>query len=314
MSKKTRTLPPNAPGTESSGVVLIDKPAGWTSHDVVSRTRKLAGTRKVGHAGTLDPMATGLLVIGFNKATRLLTHITGADKTYTATIRLGQTTTTDDAEGEIIDVRPANAVTPELLAAEIGQLTGEIMQVPSTVSAIKIDGKRAYQRARDGEDVEIPARPVTIHRFEITDTRRADDGKTIDVDVVVKCSSGTYIRALARDLGEALDTGGHLTVLRRTEVGPFTLDQASTLEELEKSFSYTELSQAASGLFPVRELSTEEARELSFGRRIEANGDDQLYAAQDPLGDVVALIKDHEQRGTVQAKPELVFKTEQGAS
>src|SRR5690625_674829 len=191
-----------------SGLILVDKPAGWTSHDVVSRTRKIAGTRKVGHAGTLDPMATGLLVIGFNKATRLLTYIVDTTKTYQATIRLGHNTTTDDADGQIIRTRYANAVTARDINQAIASLTGDIQQVPSAVSAIKIAGKRAYQRVRDGESVDIPARAVTIHRFDIEDIQRAVDGKTIDVQVEVDCSAGTYIRSLARDLGEDIKTGG----------------------------------------------------------------------------------------------------------
>src|SRR5699024_3322338 len=234
---------------DNSGLILIDKPAGWTSHDVVSRTRKIAGTRKVGHAGTLDPMATGMLVIGFNKATRLLTYIVDTTKTYRATIRLGHNTTTDDADGEIIQTRFANAVTTEDIQQAVAGLTGAIQQVPSAVSAIKIDGKRAYQRVRDGETVEIPAREVTVTRFEIEDVRRANDGKTIDLDVEVECTAGTYIRALARDMGEELGTGGYLTALRRTAVGPYHVDDAVTLEQLAASFDYTDISLAAAKLF-----------------------------------------------------------------
>src|SRR5699024_10442748 len=215
----------------ASGLILVDKPAGWTSHDVVARIRKVAGTRKVGHAGTLDPMATGMLVIGLNKATRLLTYIVDTMKTYRATIRLGHNTTTDDADGEIIHTRYANAVSIEAIHTAIAGLTGTIQQVPSAVSAIKIDGKRAYQRVREGEIVDIPAREVTIQTFAVLDIRRATDGKTIDIDVEVECSAGTYIRALARDLGEQLQTGGYLIELRRIAVGPYHVDDATTLEE-----------------------------------------------------------------------------------
>lgn len=315
----SRELPPGAPGTEGSGLVLVDKPAGWTSHDVVGKVRRLAGTRKVGHAGTLDPMATGLLVVGLNKATRLLTAVTGTDKTYAATVRLGQTTTTEDAEGELVLTRLANAVTRERVLTEMAGLTGRIQQVPSSVSAIKVDGRRAYDRVRSGEDVTLPTRPVTVHRFELVDFRRSEDGRTVDLDVEVDCSSGTYIRALARDLGEALDTGAHLTALRRTAVGPFRLQDARTVEELAEQFGYTELSAAAAGLFPVRRLSPEEAVELSFGRAIAASGEDgaegagkhedaaPLVAAQDPRGVTVALVQDVRRGGALVAKPALVF-------
>ena len=308
-----RELPEGAPGTQASGLVLVDKPAGLTSHDVVGKVRRLAGTRKVGHAGTLDPMATGLLVVGFNKATRLLTAITGSDKTYEATIRLGVSTVTDDAEGGVLQTRLANAVTPDRVTAAIAGLTGDIQQVPSAVSAVKVDGQRAYQRVRAGEDVKLAARPVTIRRFEVTGYRRAADGTTVDVDVEVDCTSGTYIRALARDLGEALETGGHLTALRRTAVGPFSVADAVGLEDLAVRFTATELSAAAAGLFPVRRLSAHEASELSFGRRIPATGAEGMVAAQDPDGAVIALISDQARQGRsgateeVSAKPEVVF-------
>ncbi|HEY4615931.1 MAG TPA: tRNA pseudouridine(55) synthase TruB [Citricoccus sp.] len=305
----SRELPEGAPGTTASGLVLVDKPAGWTSHDVVGKVRRLAGTRKVGHAGTLDPMATGLLVVGFNKATRLLTAITGSDKTYLATVRLGQNTVTDDAEGEVVQTRLANAVTEDRVRQALVPLTGAISQVPSTVSAIKVDGRRAYDRVRAGEDVELPARPVTVHRFELTGFRRVDGGRIVDLDVEVDCSSGTYIRALARDLGEALGTGGHLTALRRTAVGPFSVDDAVTLDQLAGRFTATGLSEAAAGLFPVRAVSEDEAAELSFGRRIAPTGSEGTVAAQAPDGTVVALISDRVSRGGSgpEAKPEIVF-------
>lgn len=292
-----------------SGLILIDKPAGWTSHDVVARTRKLAGTRKVGHAGTLDPMATGILVIGFNKATRLLTYIVDTTKTYIATIRLGHNTATDDADGEITQTRYANAVTIEAIHQAIADLTGTIQQVPSAVSAIKIDGKRAYQRVREGEAVDIPARQVTIHALNVTDIRRAADGKTIDLDVEVVCTPGTYIRALARDLGETLQTGGYLTELRRIAVGPYHVDDAVTLEELATDFRYTDISAAATKLFPARTVSADEATDLVHGRRIPASDTSQLLAAQLETGQIIALIADAQRSGTIEAKPEIVFAT-----
>jgi tRNA pseudouridine55 synthase len=214
--------------TAPDGLVVVDKPQGWTSHDVVGRTRRLARTRKVGHAGTLDPMATGVLVLGIGKATRLLGHLALTEKQYDGTIRLGQTTVTDDAEGEVVTTHDASAVTDEAIAAGVATLTGEIQQVPTAVSAVKVDGVRSYARVRAGEDVELKARPVTVSRFEVL-ARRGDD-----LDVTVTCSSGTYVRALARDLGAALGVGGHLTALRRTRVGPFELAAARTLEQLER--------------------------------------------------------------------------------
>lgn len=292
-----------------SGLILVDKPAGWTSHDVVSRTRKIAGTRKVGHAGTLDPMATGMLVIGFNKATRLLTYIVDTTKTYRATIRLGHNTTTDDADGEIVQTRLANAVTVDDIRHAIANLTGTIQQVPSAVSAIKIDGKRAYQRVREGETVEIPAREVTIQRFNIETIRRAQDGKTIDIDVEVVCTPGTYIRALARDIGETLQTGGYLTALRRTAVGPYHVDDAVTLEQLGHEFRYIGISMAAAKLFPARTVSAAEATDLVHGRRVAASESTELLAAHLNNGQLIALIADAERDGKVEAKPEIVFAT-----
>lgn len=294
---------------QASGLVLVDKDQGMTSHDVVGRIRRLAGTRKVGHAGTLDPMATGVLVIGVNKATRLLTYIVGHDKTYTATIRLGQSTVTDDAEGEILQERIAAAVTDADIEREVAKLRGEIEQVPSQVSAIKVDGKRSYARVRAGEQVELKARPVTISRFQIHEVRRESAGKVLDVDVTVSCSSGTYIRALARDLGEALNVGGHLTALRRTEVGPYTISQAKKLAELAEEFSMLPLDRAAAALFPNRTVSVDEAVELSFGRTIAASGtvmdnpNNELVAAFAPNGTLVALLKDQADK----ARAQLVF-------
>jgi len=295
--------------SQASGLVLVDKDQAMTSHDVVARIRRLAGTRKVGHAGTLDPMATGVLVVGVNKATRLLTYIVGHDKTYTATIRLGQSTVTDDAEGEIISERIAAAVTEEDIEREVARLRGDIEQVPSQVSAIKVDGKRSYARVREGQQVELKARPVTISRFDIHEVRRENGGKLIDVDVTVSCSSGTYIRALARDLGEALNVGGHLTVLRRTEVGPYRIAQAKRLAELADEFEMLPLDDAAAALFPNRTVSVDEAVELSFGRTIPASSTimdvskDDLVAAFAPNGTLVALLKDQGEK----ARTQLVF-------
>jgi tRNA pseudouridine55 synthase len=217
--------------TAPSGLIIVDKPGGMTSHDVVARVRRLAGTRRVGHAGTLDPMATGVLVIGVEKATRLLGYLTLTEKTYVATIRLGASTSTDDAEGKPAGGSPATDIAPGALDAEIAELTGDIWQVPPGVSAIKVNGQRAYKLTRAGAAPELAARPVTVYEFTVTDVRPAGD--FLDLDAVIRCSSGTYIRALARDLGAALGTGGHLTALRRTAVGPYDLAQAHTLQELE---------------------------------------------------------------------------------
>ncbi|MCQ1951392.1 tRNA pseudouridine(55) synthase TruB [Arthrobacter sp. zg-Y859] len=292
-------------GQVRSGLIIVDKPQGWTSHDVVGRLRRLAGTRKVGHAGTLDPMATGVLVVGINKATRLLTYIVGTTKTYEATIRLGQATVTDDAEGEVTAETIAAAVTDEEIRAAVANLTGDIQQVPSSVSAIKVNGERSYAKVRAGGEVNLPARPVTVSRFEVHDIRRENGGRLRDVDVTVDCSSGTYIRALARDLGAALGVGGHLTALRRTCVGPFSLEQASTLEELAEDLRVLDLDDAAADLFPVRSLSASEAEDLSHGRRIGATGNGQPgpVAAIDPDGRVVGLLEDKGE----QAKALLVF-------
>ena len=253
-----------------SGLVIVDKPQGWTSHDVVGRMRRLAGTRKVGHAGTLDPMATGVLVLGINKATRLLTYIVGTSKTYTATIRLGETTITDDAEGEVTEARTAAEVTDDAIAAGVAALTGPIQQVPSSVSAIKVNGERSYARVRSGEEVKLAARPVTIHRFDVHSITRIDGGRVVDVDVTVECSSGTYIRALARDLGNAWASAATSLPCAGPRLVRTTLDQARTLEELAEELKVLEMSLAARALMPNRELSEEETTEISFGRRIAA--------------------------------------------
>ncbi|PWI43610.1 tRNA pseudouridine(55) synthase TruB [Streptomyces sp. ICBB 8177] len=262
-------------GVGPDGLVVVDKPAGLTSHTVVSRLRRLAGTRRVGHAGTLDPMATGVLVIGVEKATRLLGHLALTSKSYDATIRLGQTTVTDDAEGEVTATASAAHVTREAIDAGIAELTGDILQVPSKVSAIKVDGQRSHRLVRAGEEFELAARPVTVSAFTVHDVRAvtAPDGTALlDLDVTVDCSSGTYVRALARDLGAGLGTGGHLTALRRTRVGPYRLDGARTLEQLEESFSVLPLGQAAAAAFPRWDVDERTARLLTNGVRQKAPG------------------------------------------
>ncbi len=282
------------------GILVVDKPGGWTSHDVVGRTRRLAGTRKVGHAGTLDPMATGVLVLGVNRGTRLLTFLVGCDKDYTATIRLGQATLTDDAEGEVSASPGAAGLGPERIAAAVAGLTGDIVQVPSTVSAIKVDGQRAYARARAGEDVTLRARRVTVSRFAVLTQHEHDIGgvPVVDVEVEVTVSSGTYVRALARDLGAALGCGGHLTALRRTRVGGFGIDAAHTLEDLGAvvergdDLPLLDLGVVARRSFAVRELSDEEARALGFGARIESAlpGRAEPVAGLDPTGRLIAVL------------------------
>lgn len=283
----------------TSGILLVDKEGDWTSHDVVARVRRLAGTRKVGHAGTLDPMATGLLVIGINSATRLLTFLTGSDKVYEATIRLGASTSTDDAEGEVLGYAPASQlqrITASDLESGIERLTGDISQVPSSVSAIKINGERAYARVRAGEDVRLPPRPVTVSRFDLIDTRFGVefDGKVaVDLDVIVACSSGTYIRALARDLGFSLGVGGHLTRLRRTRVGPFDVRDAHTLSDPALIGSLVPSAEAATRMFPVVEMSSDSARELMHGKRPATALSDSAgpLAAIAPQGTLIGLVK-----------------------
>jgi tRNA pseudouridine55 synthase len=288
----------------ASGLVIVDKPAGQTSHDVVAQIRRLAGTRRVGHAGTLDPMATGVLVIGVEKATRLLGHLTLAEKEYTATIRLGQATDTDDAEGQIVAETSAAGVTEAALQSAVAALTGEIRQVPPGFSAIKVAGKRAYRLAREGAAPELAARTVTVRSFTIQAVRRV--GGLLDADVSVTCSSGTYIRALARDLGAALGVGGHLTALRRTRVGPYGVGQARTLDQLAASFTVIPLADAAAVAFPRLDLTEEDARLVAHGRRLPAaklGGDPGPVAAFAPDGSLVALLT--EEAG--QARPAAVF-------
>ncbi|OBK40917.1 tRNA pseudouridine(55) synthase TruB [Mycobacterium sp. 1165196.3] len=280
------------------GIVVVDKPAGMTSHDVVGRCRRIFATRRVGHAGTLDPMATGVLVIGIERATKILGLLTATAKSYTATIRLGQSTSTDDAEGELVRSVAARHLTGAAIESAVGGLRGDIQQVPSTVSAIKVDGKRAYRLAREGQAVELAARPVRIDRFEVRDIRvGADGGDCVDLDVEVDCSSGTYIRALARDLGAALGVGGHLTALRRTRVGRFGLDQAYPLDELAERprLSYG-LDEACLLIFPRRDLSAEQAEATANGRALAPAGIGGVYAACDPDGHVMALLRDEGSR------------------
>ena len=273
------------------GLVVVDKPGGMTSHDVVSRCRRLFGTRKVGHAGTLDPMATGVLVVGVERATKILGLLTATAKSYSATIRLGRTTTTEDAEGDVLQDIPAGSVSEDAILAGIAGLRGQINQQPSAVSAVKVGGKRAYQLVREGQDVELPARTVRIDRFALLEMRRA--GSFTDLDVEVDCSSGTYIRALARDLGEMLGVGGHLTALRRTRVGCFGLDQARTLDQLAEHprLSYT-LDEACLLAFPRRDITAAQADDASHGRPLAAAGVDGVWAAADPEGRVIALLED----------------------
>lgn len=280
------------------GLLVVDKPAGWTSHDVVGRSRRLCATRRVGHAGTLDPMATGVLVLGVNRATKLLTFLVGADKTYTATMRLGVSTVSDDAEGEPTAAHDPSAVTPTQLEEVVAGLTGPILQVPSAVSAIKIDGRRSYARVRAGEDVELAPRPVTVHRFEVIALRRdttPGSDPVLDVDVEVEVSSGTYVRALARDLGARLGVGGHLTVLRRTRVGHLDLARAVTVDQLEQDGAGTHLvslATAAAAAFPVRRLTAQQAIDLGHGKRLPAAepGREAPVAALDPDGRLVAML------------------------
>ena len=308
--------------TAADGVLLVDKPRGLTSHDVVGATRRLAATRKVGHAGTLDPMATGLLVLGIGRATRFLTYLVGADKTYESTIRLGMETTTEDAEGQVIAARGCRIddLIEGRLQEALASLTGRIQQVPSAVSAIKVNGVRAYKRVRDGQDVELEARPVTIHELRLTGEPRqagvdlpgaaaadalagAEDGvggevQVVDLDVVVSCSSGTYVRALARDLGRTLGCGAHLIALRRTGVGPFDIGQAHTLtalsEQVEtdaatpdpRGVTTVPLEEVARRCFERLDLTKAEARGLRFGQPLDIAA---LERAQSPMGNAVPV-------------------------
>jgi tRNA pseudouridine55 synthase len=280
------------------GLVVVDKAPGMTSHDVVARVRRLAGTRKVGHAGTLDPMATGVLVLGVDRATRLLGHLMLTEKAYDATIRLGVATTTDDAEGEVVSTSPVDGVTEDDVRRALARFVGDIEQVPTAVSAIKVDGRRAYARVRAGEDVELPARPVTIHELVVHEVALPD------VRISVRCSSGTYIRAIARDLGAELGVGGHLTALRRTAVGSFDLKVARALEDLAEDFAVLPIADAARASFVPVDLDEGQAADVRFGRALDLSlpggGPHALFA---PDGAFLAL---YEQRGQ-QAKAVAVF-------
>jgi tRNA pseudouridine55 synthase len=322
----------------TDGLLIVDKPSGWTSHDVVARVRRLCGTRRVGHAGTLDPMATGVLVLGVNRATKLLTFLVGCDKTYTATVRLGETTVTDDAQGEVIAQVDASGVTRAAIGAAVGSFTGPLRQVPSSVSAIKVDGERAYARVRQGKDVQLAARDVTVHRFGVLDVRR--QGQCVDVDIEVEVSSGTYVRALARDLGTSLGVGGHLTALRRTRVGSFDISDATTLDSLgsasggvrtepgpdaatpgpdagastgvrttpgpdARRVPLLPMAKVARTQFPVHQVTVEEAKAVGYGQRIpSALLGQPVVAALGPDGNLVAMLDESRE----QARAHVVFE------
>ncbi len=290
------------------GLLVVDKPPGMTSHDVVARVRRLAGTRKVGHAGTLDPMATGVLLLGLGRATRLLGHLALAEKTYEATIRLGVVTTTDDAEGEVVSRSSTEALEESAARSALGDMVGEIDQVPSAVSAIKVGGRPSYERVRSGEQVELAARRVQVHALDVHDVRRVDEpeGPVHDLDVTVRCSSGTYVRAIARDLGSVLGVGGHLTRLRRTAVGSaesgVTLADAVTLDAAEEggALPVLDLDHSARRFFPSVDLSEALAQDVRHGRALDlelpASGPHALFS---PDGQFLALYEDRD--GTARA-------------
>lgn len=294
-------------GEGPAGLVVVDKPGGLTSHQVVSRVRRLAGTRKVGHAGTLDPMATGVLVLGINRATRLLGHLMLTEKAYDGTIRLGIGTVTDDAEGEVTTTTAAGHLSEQQVREALTAFVGDIEQVPTAVSAIKVDGQRAYALVRAGEDVQLKARPVTVHSLDVLDVRPAPGAGEgcVDVDISMRCSSGTYVRAIARDLGAALGVGGHLTALRRTAVGAFDLSTARTLEQLEEGFSFVGIDEAARSSFPVLELDEDEVAGVRVGRgtdrTLTGNGPHAVFA---PDGTFLAL---HAPRSSGGTEPVAVF-------
>jgi tRNA pseudouridine55 synthase len=303
-----------AASVAEDGIIVVDKPPGVTSHQVVAQIRKLAGIRKVGHAGTLDPMATGILVIGLNRATRLLGYLQTADKAYEATVRLGASTSTDDAEGEVMSTADVSGLTAEDIETAVAKFRGEFPQVPSKVSAIKVEGRRAYERVRAGEEVALKARLVTVSRFEITDVRPAASEPTghggivcldcVDVDVTVECSSGTYVRALARDVGTELGVGGHLTMLRRTRVGSFGMDRACTLEDLAGEFRHTPIAEVAAATFARYDTTPAQAEAVRTGRPLSGLAvGEGLIAMFAPDGTFLAL---YERHGPVH-KPAAVF-------
>ena len=288
------------------GFLVVDKEPGMTSHDVVAIARRALGTRKVGHAGTLDPMATGILVLGFNNGTRLLQYITDGDKSYQATVVLGAATVTDDVEGEVISTADTTAITDSQIQDELLKMRGTIMQRPSSVSAVKIDGERAYDRVRSGEEVVLPSRSVTISQLDVLDIRRLEN--SIEVDIEVTCSAGTFIRAIARDCGDALGVGGHLNSLRRSRVAGFGLDGAVSLEQLKGGdFSTLDLADVARATFPVREIQLDEKHELSFGRTLVANPNDQIHAGITAANELIALLSNVDGK----AKPIAVFAAAQ---
>ena len=286
----------------SDGFLVVDKAGGMTSHDVVAVGRKALGTRKVGHAGTLDPMATGILVLGFGNGTRLLQYITDGDKSYVATIVLGASTITDDSEGELLESTDASKVADTEIQRVLATMVGTIAQRPSSVSAVKVGGERAYDRVRAGETFELAAREVTISQLDILTIRHLES--TTEVDIEVTCSAGTFIRAIARDLGSELKVGGHLSALRRTRVAGFTLDSAVSFEDLKaQKFTALGLADVARVTFTVRELTLEEVQELSFGRPLGENGHTQIAAGMSPDNRLIALLKDE----GAKAKPIAVF-------
>ena len=284
------------------GFLVVDKAPAMTSHDVVAVARKALGTRKVGHAGTLDPMATGVLVLGFGNGTRLLQYITDGDKSYIATVVLGAATVTDDQEGEVIYEADGSNISDEQIKSGLSKMVGEIQQRPSSVSAVKVAGERAYDRVRAGEVFELAARTITISSLDILDIRRS--GARVEIDIDVTCSAGTFIRAIARDLGDDLSVGGHLSSLRRTRVAGFAIDQAITFEALKsQDFKALELSDVARQTFTVRELALDEVAELSFGRPLTLNPSDEIFAALSPDNRLIALLKNE----IGKAKPIAVF-------
>jgi tRNA pseudouridine55 synthase len=291
-------MSPRRPDADvAPGILLVDKAPGMTSHDVVARARRALSVRRVGHAGTLDPMATGLLLLGVGAATRLLGHLGGHDKTYGATIRLGQSTVTDDREGEVLTTTSAAHLTDEDVRAALAAQTGPLQQVPSSVSAVKVGGRRSYDRVRAGETVELAPRSVTVHALEVHRIERPT-AALVDAEVTVTCTAGTYIRAIARDAGAALGVGGHLTTLRRTASGPFTVAQAAPVEESAAALlagggvGFLPMTDAATTVFPPRTVTEEEVRALVYGQRIPATGAPGLTAAVGPDGRLVALVED----------------------
>jgi tRNA pseudouridine55 synthase len=289
----------------TDGFVVVDKAGAMTSHDVVAVGRRVLGTRKVGHAGTLDPMATGILILGFGHGTRLLQYITDGDKSYRATIALGASTITDDVEGETISKATQTQIaetSDEQIRTALASMRGVISQRPSSVSAVKVDGKRAHERVRAGEVFELASREVTISQLDVLEIRRGKDA--IEVDIEVTCSAGTFIRAIARDLGATLNIGGHLTFLRRTRVASFGEDVANPFEKFKSGdFKSLGLVDVAKSIFKVRDLTSDEAAELSFGRKISASASTGIYAAISATHELIALLENRDDG----AKPIAVF-------